>query len=223
MPDYTPRQAESLPETMRTRYLDQLDGTNALVVALGPVGAWAGPIDIEIGGVEPQLDDIDKIAVSMRFEGAGAPGDTAVSETAPLPVDDIWTVAVQEDLTIPGSDKVITVPAGRLWQVLWIWIELTTDGTVGNRQLQVDFRSTVDVIGQVRPNATQAASLLRNYMIAPAIANLTAFYDTDHLQTPLPPTVFLPAGYSVRVFDNNAVAVAGDNMLLHVMIAEKLA
>lgn len=212
MADYTPRQGSGIIEALRTRYRDMLDGTHALVVAAEAL----------FGGVVPQMDDTDKLAVSVYYEGAGAPGDTNVSVTDPLPIGDTWAVSVQEDLALADSDKVITVPVGRIWQVLWIWIEFTTDATAPDRQIEVDIRSDTDVIGQIRPNAQQAGSLLRNYMIAPAIANQAAFYDTDHIQTPLPPTVFLPAGWSLRIFDNNAVSVGGDDLLLHLAIASKL-
>jgi len=168
-------------------------------------------------------DEADGTHALVVALGAGDEniGEVDIAAGGTVSVIDPWTITLQSDVTLADSDKVFTVPAGYLWQVLWAWVELTTTATVGDRQLEVDFRSASDVIGQVRPNAVQAASLLRNYMIGPAIANQAAFYDTDHLQTPLPPTVFLPAGYSVRVFDNNAVDAAGDNMIVHMMVAQK--
>jgi len=114
------------------------------------------------------------------------------------------------------------VPVGYEYQVLWIWIELTTTATVGDRQLQVDLRDAADdVIGQVRVGAVQAASLTRYYMLGPALADLGAFRDTDYLMTPLPPTVFLPAGYDIRIFDNNAVAAAADDMVIQMQVARR--
>jgi hypothetical protein len=133
-----------------------------------------------------------------------------------------WTVQLQPNETLGSNDKTFTVPSGRLWQVLWIWVEYTSNATVGDRQLQVAFCDTEDdVIGQLRPNVVQAASLARRYMIGPSLANQAAFYDTDHIQTPMPPTIFLPAGYDVRIRDINEVS-ATDNMVIQMMIAWKV-
>jgi hypothetical protein len=133
-----------------------------------------------------------------------------------------WDVVTVSDETADDSDKTITVPARYEYQVLWIWIELTTTATVGDRQLQIDLRDAADdVIGQVRVGAVQAASLTRYYMLAPALADHGAFRDTDYLMTPLPPTVFLPAGYDIRIFDNNAVAAAADDMVVQMQVARR--
>lgn len=155
------------------------------------------------------------IAADIGVNGADA------SEANPIPIDDIWALALQEDVLLADSDKLFTVPAGYMWQVLWIWVEMTTTAAPADRQLEIDFQSATAVIGEVRPNAQQGTGTLRNYLIAPAIANLAAFYDTNHLQTPLPPTIFLPAGYSVRIFDNNVVDLGGDNMIVRMMVAQK--
>lgn len=135
---------------------------------------------------------------------------------------DAWTLTLIADETLNDSDKTLTVPANTEYEVLWIYIELATTATVGARQIEIDFRDTADdVIGQIRPNATQAASLTYYYMVAPALANQPAVYDTDHLQTPLPPTIFLPAGYDIRIFDNNAVDAAADDMVIQMMVAAR--
>ena len=54
--------------------------TQPVSLAVAPSTPVTGPIDIEVGGVPPQLDDTDKIAVSVYGEDAAA-GDT------PLHVD----------------------------------------------------------------------------------------------------------------------------------------
>jgi len=134
-----------------------------------------------------------------------------------------WEILLVSDEAVDDSDKTITVPAGYEYQVLWIWIELATDATVGARQLQIDLRDAADdVIGQFRPGVTQAASLTRYYMFGPSLADLLGFRDTDYLMTPMPPTVFLPAGYDIRIFDNNAVAAAGDDLVIQLSVARRL-
>jgi hypothetical protein len=149
-------------------------------------------------------------------------GDTDVGAANPVPVTDTWEVVTLSDEGANDSDKEIAVPAGYEYQVLWIWVEYTSDANAGNRQLEVDFRDAADdVIGQIRPGVTQAASLTRYYMFAPALADLGAFRDTDYLMTPLPPTMFLPAGYDIRIWDNNAVSAAGDDMIIQMQVARR--
>jgi len=141
--------------------------------------------------------------------------------TSPVPVIDTWTVTLVSDETAADNDKTITVPAGTEYQVLWIWVECTSTASVGDRQLEIDFRdATDDVIGQVRPGVVQAASLTRYYMFAPALADLTDFRDTDYLMTPLPPTTFLSAGQDIRIFDNNNVN-PGDTLVIQMQVAAR--
>ena len=142
--------------------------------------------------------------------------------TSPVPVIDTWTITTISDEAANDSDKTITVPALTEYQVLWIWVEFASDGSAGDRQLQIDFRDSADdVIGQVRPGAVQAASLTRYYMFASSLADLTDFRDTDYLMTPLPPTLFLSAGQDIRIFDNNAVSVNGDDMVIQMQVAAR--
>jgi hypothetical protein len=145
-----------------------------------------------------------------------------ITDPSTVPVIDTWTLSLQSDETDNDSDKNFTVGAGLEWQILWIWVEYTSDANAGNRQLEIQFRDAADdVIGSVRAGTTQAASLTRYYMFGPALADLAAFRDTDYLMTPMPPTVFLSAGYDVRIFDNNAVAAATDDMVVQMMVAQK--
>lgn len=147
-----------------------------------------------------------------------------VSGTNPVPVEDTWDVTTISDSAANDSNKVFTVPVGYEWQMLWIWAELTSDATVGNRQMEVRLHdNTGDIIGRVPVGAVQAASLERHYMWAPALADLLGFRDTDYLMTPLPPTVFLPAGYAVSVWDNAEISAAGDDLVVHVQVARRIA
>lgn len=125
---------------------------------------------------------------------------------------------LQSDETANDSDKTITVPAGEEWVVEWIWVELATDATAGNRQIEIQIQDdAADVIAEVAAGATQAASLTRYYLFAPNVTELTAFRDTDKLSTIMPKWV-LPAGYIIRVWDNAAVAAAGDDMVIQAQV-----
>ena len=135
---------------------------------------------------------------------------------------DSWRVSLENDETADDSDKTFTVPASTEWQVLWIWVELVTTVAVGDRQMVVQIQDTAaDVIGEIRAGAVQAASLTRNYMFAPAVADLLGFRDTTFLMTPIPPTLILQAGDIVRVYDNAAVAAAADDMVVQMQIASR--
>jgi len=130
-----------------------------------------------------------------------------------------WTPAVQADETVDDSDKTFTVPASTEWEILSIWVELTSTATVGNRQLCIAIRDdSDDVILQVRAGAVQAASLTRYYTFAPGVTELTAFRDTDYLSTAFPAGLVLPAGYDVRIYDKTAVDAAADDMVVQVMV-----
>lgn len=165
----------------------------------------------------------------MTCKLAGGPADPVylvdgqgnpITQNNNLTITDSWSVALITDEAV-GNDKVFNVPAGTEYQILWIYAELTTTATVGDRQIEIDIRdNNADVIGQVRPGVTQAASLTYNYMFAPSLADLTAIRDTDFLMTPFPPTVFLPAFYQIRIFDNNNVDVA-DTINVQMMIATR--
>lgn len=148
--------------------------------------------------------------------------DIDVGLTNPVPITDTWTPALTSDEAANDSDKTIAVTAGQAWHLLWLWVELASTATAGNRQIVVEFQDAAnDVVGQLRAGAVQAASLTYYYMFAPALADLTALRDTDYLMTPMPPTMILNAGYQIRVYDNNAVDAAADDMVLQLGYAYK--
>jgi hypothetical protein len=130
MADYTPRQGSGIIDALRSRYRDMLDGTHALVVAAEAL----------FNGVQPQMDDTDKLAVSLYYEAAGAPGDTNVSAIAPLPVT---TAAASQPAAATNSDEpavntaaVVTLAAAGLGVsnvlglVAWSYDLLTEAGTL---------------------------------------------------------------------------------------------
>ncbi len=124
--------------------------------------------------------------------------------------------------TANDSDKTFAVPAGYEYHFLSIRVELTTTATAGNRQIAIQaLDPAADVLDEIRPGLVQAASLTYNYTFSPPCADLTEIRDTDYLMTPLPIWVFTP-GYSIRVYDNNAVAAAADDMQVHILLARRV-
>ncbi|KPJ87111.1 MAG: hypothetical protein AMJ53_18615 [Gammaproteobacteria bacterium SG8_11] len=131
---------------------------------------------------------------------------------------DAWHPGLQADEAANDSDKTFTVTATEEWQIQSIWVELATSGDVGNRQLVIEIQdSGSDVIFQVRAGAVQAASTTYYYAFGPHLIDLTAVRDTDYLSTPMP-ALILPAGYIVRIYDNNAVAAAADDMVCQMLV-----
>jgi hypothetical protein len=127
------------------------------------------------------------------------------------------------DVALNDSDKSFTVPAATEYQILWIWVEYTSDANAGDRQLQIQVQNSgADVIADwARAGDVQAASLTRNYLFGAAVSDLGTFRDTDFMTTPIPAGGFLQAGDILRVFDNNAVAAATDDMIVHIKIASR--
>jgi hypothetical protein len=157
-------------------------------------------------GTKQKIDEDNPIAVAQVFGGLGSKD---------------WQIRMYRDLVVNDNDKTITVPANHQWQILSIYVVYASSADAGTRQLQIDFRDQTGVtLFEQRPNATQAVDETRRYSIGPSMANLTSFYDTDHLQTPLPPTIFLDAAWSIRFFDNNNIT-ANDDLDIFVLYADR--
>lgn len=136
-------------------------------------------------------------------------------------VNDAWEVVSLEDYDRGSADKAFTVPEGYEYEILSVFVRMLTDATAADRQLQVDFRDSNDeIISQCRPGTVQTASITGNYIIAPAVADLVAFRDTDYLMTPIPPTLFLTGGEDIHIYENNDAA-AGDELLVLLRVARK--
>ena len=149
--------------------------------------------------------------------------DLQSSLADPVFVSDVWQVSLLSDETLNDSDKTFVVPADTEYQILWIWVEFSATATVGDRQIVIEVQDTgADVIAQwARAGVVQAANLVRFYLFAPAVADLTGFRDLDFLSTPIPPTSFLQAGDILRIYDNNAVDAAADDMIIQMQIGSR--
>jgi len=141
----------------------------------------------------------------------------------PISVLDTWRVATISDTALNDSDKSFTVPASTERHILNIWVEFTSTATVGDRQLVVEIQiAGPDTTAQwARAGVVQAASLTYYYEFGPGLADLTAVRDTNYLTTPIPPTAVLKAADVLRIYDNNAVAAAADDMVVHIQHADR--
>jgi len=139
-------------------------------------------------------------------------------------IADSWIPELQADETADDSDKTFTVDADEYWRIQSIWVEYTSDGNAGNRELVLEIQdAAADVIARVKVGIVQAASLTRYYMLAPDVVELEAFRGTaaaDYLSTIIPKFTLL-SGWIVRIYDIAAVSAAGDDMVVQMIIEKK--
>lgn len=118
-----------------------------------------------------------------------------------------------------GNDKVFTVPANRLWIVRWIHLGLTTTATLGNRTPVVDYRDAGDgvIFRLIHPQQYTENTTNVYYEFFPGAARETALMGIN--LGPLPPVSCLPAGYDVRIYDNDNRDV-NDTFAVYLMVTE---
>lgn len=143
--------------------------------------------------------------------------DTSVH--IPLDVNEAWRIARINSVGI-GNNKLFQTPPGYEGIIYWIWVELTTSATAGNRQLEIRIENSLGVnVGCLaRASTVQATGILRKYLFAPGIADLAALRDTDYLTTPIPANTRVVSGDSIRVLDNKGIS-AIDTLNVYIQIA----
>lgn len=124
-------------------------------------------------------------------------------------VDILTDIAVGNDKTFTVPDAVAAPPNGRVWEVLYGRINLTTTATVGNR----DLRFQVETAGGVVLFSSDAASTV------PASQT-----DVGHLlgTDPTLPTnrsIWIPGGEIIRVFDTADIDVL-DTFAAYIVVRE---
>jgi len=130
---------------------------------------------------------------------------------------DSWRVSLVEDTATNDSDKLFTVPENTEWQILWAWVEYTSTATSGSRQLELQLQDSGSVvIAQLQTGVEQDINLVYKYLFGIAVPDLTAIRDGGYLTTPLPGGTFLSAGQKIRIWDNNAIDAAADDMIVKI-------
>lgn len=189
-------------------------------IAVTP-GSGATVATEDVSGVHHQ-----KVKIEFGADGVA----TMVDGDNPLPtlVDsapdnrESWRIETKTETNANDSDKTFTVDADEEWQILGLHVTYAATSTAGNRQLVVEWSeaTAANLIGQVRAGLVQAESTTYYYMIAPGLAPAAAVVDSDFVTVALPP-VKLTAGQKIRVYDNNAVAAAADDMTIRMQIASR--
>lgn len=187
------------------------DGRLVLAGAAAHDAAAAGN-PVQVGGVYRSTNP------------AVANGDVAsllIDALGRLRVNEDWTASLQVDEAADDSDKEISVPASREWEIQSIWVEYTSTADAGDRQVVIEIQDdSDDVIGRFIAPVTQAASLTYEYLFAAGAETVTSLRDSTYVCVPIAPLV-LPAGYDIRIWDNNAVAAAADDMIVQMMVKER--
>lgn len=152
--------------------------------------------------------------------GQGTYYHLLVDSSGRLITADSTEIEIEKDVTANDSDKSFTVPTGESWKLLAARIVLVSSASAGNRQICIEITDGTDVILRILAGAVQAASLTRNYNFYQGAPNLTAFIDTTHLTNPIPPDLYLGAGYVIRIYDKTAVDAAADDMSVYLTVAK---
>lgn len=116
------------------------------------------------------------------------------------------------DGTADNSAKSWVVPDNEMWQVVWAHVILVTTATVGDRELSLDvYDENSEFLIDCFPPVVQAASLTRHYVFQQGIFRETAFA-ADSIQVPIPHDLYLLPGYTLKIWDRNAVDAAADDI-----------
>ena len=122
------------------------------------------------------------------------------------------TILSTFDNTADDSDKSFVVPDGRQWRIHWLHTRLITTATVGNRQFGISILDdSSNVVLDLHSAAVQIASLTRHYECMQGVFREGSF-SADAIHVPLPIDLILLPGWTLRVFDENAIDAAADDM-----------
>jgi hypothetical protein len=150
------------------------------------------------------------VVVHIKKPG-GAAGDTPLEGAG---------FTQKPDVTPNDSDKTLTVPAGKAWVLQFLSVNLVTTATVGNRQLRVEIGDGTNLLWFKEFGAVQAASLTRDYYAASDLPDDTSFDGDGRIRMQLEAHV-LPPGYTVRIYDTQAIDAAADDMTVRLMVDER--
>ncbi len=121
------------------------------------------------------------------------------------------------DATADDSDKTFTVPASTVWEPFFIYVELVTTITGGNRKMRLEIGDGTDLWWFKEWTPTQAGSITRHYFAAPVLPDDAAFDGDDRARMELEPRFALGAAWTIRLFDVNAVDAAADDMTVKIL------
>ena len=118
-----------------------------------------------------------------------------------------------------GGIAHFNVPPREVWHILSIWAEYTASDTVATRTIRVVVRDLADdIVMEIAPGVTAAASVQRDFLFAPGVVDITSVRDTDLVMTPLPHSLFLPAGWDITVQEQSSGDTTDSEILITQLI-----
>lgn len=124
------------------------------------------------------------------------------------------------DLALNDSDKTITVPENKTWDIHWIFAQLITTATAGNRNMLILILDpSGNVLFRQFASALQIASTTERYNYIKGIAEPSEVVAAVH-NIPLPTNLMLPAGYQIQILDDTGVAATADDLSIFIMVEE---
>lgn len=121
------------------------------------------------------------------------------------------------DATANDSDKTFTVPASTIWEPLFFSITLVSQTTAGNRKMRLEIGDGSALWWFKEWTPLQAVTLTRNYYASIALPDDAAFDASGRARMLYEPRFSLPAGWTIRLFDVNAIAPTLDDLTVLVL------
>lgn len=130
------------------------------------------------------------------------------------------TVNWLRDDTANDSDKTFTVPAGKVWEILMLSANIVATATVGNRTVVMLVNVAGGAVLAMCLGAAVAATAAGAYVVGPGVTNSTTIQDyplytgfvSASMKSMSIPTLYLPAGATIRIYDIAAIDPAADDM-----------
>lgn len=132
----------------------------------------------------------------------------------PLPVNLLRVI----DIETNDSNKLIIVPDGKQWKILYGIITLVTTATAGSRRMNFRILEGTVELHRVQAVNAQIASTTERYSIGQYGDSLEAVAGLHYL--PIPLNMILNPGFSIRIQDSNSIDAAADDLTIQIVVEE---
>jgi len=125
------------------------------------------------------------------------------------------------DIALNNSDKTITVPSGRQWDVHWIIATFVTTATAGNRTITLRIKDeNGNILWLTQAVNVQVASVTERYHFQKGETLPKETNAAQHF-VPLPTDMMLPSGFQIQILDSADVDAAADDLTIRIMVEER--
>lgn len=127
-------------------------------------------------------------------------------------VSEVSPIETTYDATLNDSNKSFVVPGGEMWKLNWAKMILVSSATVGNRLAElIVLDASGNNVFSVKAGAIQGAGVTRTYHFVQHVSHEAAFVQSE-LLVPIPPDLYLPAGFTLQLLDSATIDAAADDM-----------